>query len=603
MGFSYNASRRAHRLVSGRLNVPTTPSSSEAPDAETLDRMRRRRAYQAWLLARLPTAAELTRQRLAVRRWSNPPLISIVTPVYATPPEILRRMIRSVQHQSYPHWELCLVDDGSPSSWNADMVTRLAAGDPRIRFTRRPHNGGIVAASNDALAMATGEFVALLDHDDELDPRALFAVAREIVARRDVDVIYTDFDVVDAEGLPVVPFLAPDWSPELLLGIPYIVHLTVYRRSLVAQVGGFRPEFEGSQDYDLILRLTRQTDRIVHVPRVLYHWRAWSRSAAANPEAKPWAYAAGIRAIGDHLAHRRFGGRREPGPELGLHAARFQIEGAPLVSVIVTRRAETEDGDGSHMIRRVAALARRTTYAPCEYVLTGTRDEMEAARLAWLARDKGQARDEWRMVGGAAAPEVRFAAYDGLAADPALAANAGAAAARGEYLLFLDAALDPLREDWLSALLELSQQPGIGAVGGQLVDQSGGLWHGGIVITGGEPRLVTREDYRLIRNLSAVSGACLMTPRAVFDAAEGFSPAGQAGYSDVDYCLRLRERGARIVFTPHACLQFAAAPPQTAAAPAHQEAFRARWQARTQADPYYNPNFRQDAARFEIEDV
>jgi glycosyltransferase involved in cell wall biosynthesis len=562
--------------------VPTTPAASDA----SYTGLRDGRAYHAWSARRMASWQELLRQRLAATRWPDPPTISVVTAVYATPPEMLRRMVRSVQQQSYPHWELCLVDDGSPPPWNPEILTRLAGGDPRIRIVRRPRNGGIVAASNDALALATGEFVALLDDDDELDPRALYAVAREIVARRDVDAIYTDLDVIDERGLPSTPIFAPAWSPELLLGVPYVVHLTVFRRSLVVEVGGFRPECEGSQDYDLILRLSRHTTRIVHVPQVLYHWRTWSRSAAGNPSAKPYAYAAGIRAITDHLAHGRFGGRREPGPGLGLHTARFQIEGAPLVSVIVTRRLEHGERAPAieRLVHRVSALATGAAYAHCEYVVAVTPGEMAAARAAW------------RASAGPAIPEPRFVSCDSLT-DPVAAANAAADAATGAHLLFLDEALEPLVPDWLPALLELSQQPGIGAVGGQLLDRGGHTWHAGIVVAAGQPRCVTRDD-RLLRNFSAVSGACLMTPRATFVAAGGFARPAEAGFSDVDYCLRLRDRGERIVFTPHARLRFLDAPPVVP--PAAQDTFRARWGARVDRDPYYNANYRQDDASFGI---
>lgn len=553
--------------------MPPVSSSPEHPLAPTLHQWRQQRAYLGHILDHLPTSDELTRQRLAVRRWQNPPKISIVTPVYATPPDILRRMVRSIQHQSYPHWELCMVDDGSPAPWNPEMLSRLAAGDARIRIERRPHSGGIAAASNDALAMATGEFVAFVDHDDELDPRALYEVARVIAGRPEVDAIYTDLDVIGASGRRGEPLLMPDWSPELLLGLPFVVHLTAFRRSLVESVGGFRSECDGAQDYDLILRISRHTDRFAHIAKVLYHWRAWSRSMVGSPDAKPYAYASGIRAIADHLAQGRFAGRREPGPRVGTHAVRFAIEGTPLVSVIVAARS------ADAVIARLAAFATAAPWTACEYIVAGTRDEIAAIRAVTTR------------------PEPRFIEYDGPP-DAGVAGNAGAAAATGEHLLFLDAALEPQCEDWLTALLELSQQPGIGAVSGCLLDRDGRLWHAGMIVTLGEPHLVQRDD-RLMRNWSAVTGTCLMTPRATFDAVGGFTPAAQVGHSDVDYCLRVREHGERIAFTPHSLLRFTTDPPAAGTAEQRQ-AFQARWLAETQADPYYHPLYRQDDAWFEV---
>jgi GT2 family glycosyltransferase len=561
--------------------------------------------YHAWILQQLPTPDDLTRQRLAVHRWRDAPAISVVTPVYNTPPEMLRRMVQSVRRQSYPHWELCLVDDGSPAPWMTACLARLAAGDSRIRVTRRAQNGGIVAASNDALAMATGDFVALLDDDDELDPRALFAVAREIVARRDVDAIYTDFDVIGTDGIRYEPVLAPDWSPELLLAIPYIVHLTAYRRDLVQRLGGFRAEYEGSQDYDLALRVTRATDRIVHIPEVLYHWRAWARSAAGNPAAKPYAYAAGIRAITEHLRGHAFEARREEGHGIGLHAVRFAIQGQPppLVSVIVPllpRNGDVDvnmDGVGvgvgvsraretGSVLRNLSALVRGTAYARCEYVIVGPAAESAWVMSALAASDVDALRQR-----------ARFVAYDGPP-DAALAANLGAAHARGEHLLFLDDGLEPLCEDWLSALLEFSQQPGIGAVGAKIYRNDDTIWHGGLIVPRAAPHLVWRDD-AITRNYAAVSGACLMTRRATFDALGGFQPGETVGCSDVDYCLRLRERGERIVFTPYARLRHVAAPPPEAG-PARRATFHRHWRDRMQLDPYYNRNYRQDGPWFAV---
>jgi O-antigen biosynthesis protein len=351
---------------------------------------------------------------------------------------------------------------------------------------------------------------------------------------------------------------------------------------------------------------------------VLYHWRAWSRSAAANPEAKPYAYAAGVRAISDHLALGRFGGRREPGPGLGLHTVRFAIEGTPLVSVIVTMRSAVGDvavtGDtadaANAIVRRLSAMASAAPWTHCEYIVAGTRAEIAAIREAWHAAARGAMGDAPSgattgasaattagATAGTTAPAPRFLAHDGPS-DAGLTRNAGAAVARGDHLLFLDAALEPLRDDWLTALLELSQQAGIGVVAGRLLARGGCIWHCGIVITRGEPHLVQRDE-PLLRNYSAVTGACLMTPRATFEAVQGFSADAQVGHGDVDYCLRVRERGERIAYTPHSQLRFADAPP-AAATSAQLQAFQARWQALTQTDPYYNPIYRQDGAWFEI---
>ena len=543
--------------------------------------------YHAWVLRNMPTDADLVRERLSVRRWSDPPLLSVITPVYNTPPEMLRRMVRSIQRQSYPHWELCLIDDGSPLHWTAPYLASLAARDPRIHFQRRACNGGIVAASNEALALASGVFVVLVDDDDELDPRALYAVAERIRERPDTDVIYSDFDVIGTDGVRRDPMLAPAWSPELLLSIPYIAHLAAYRRELVLRIGGFRPEYEGSQDYDLALRVTTLTDRIVHIPRVLYHWRTWSRSAAGNPEAKPYAYAAGLRAITEHLRQHPFEGRREEGHTLGCHSARFPIKGDPLVSLIVpmwTRNGTPALRSIASLQASLTAIAQHTAYPHRECLVAGPR-EQEAMLFDGLDRDVIESL------------RLRFVACDADVAgdgDAALAANGAAAEASGAHLLFLGDDLEPLDPGWLSAMLEFSQQPGIGAVGAKIFLREGLIWHAGLVLPRANPCLVRLDDL-ITRNYSAVSAACLMTRRDLFDTVNGFAAAADAGCSDADYCLRLRPHGQRIVLTPHARLRHLADPPAEADADRRQ-IFRTRWSPSLPFDPFYNRSYRQDAA-------
>jgi O-antigen biosynthesis protein len=544
--------------------------------------------YHAWVLRDAPTDAELTRQRLSVRRWIVPPRLSVITPVYNTPPELLRRMIRSIQSQSYPHWELCLVDDGSPLHWTAPYLSALAARDSRIRLHRRSRNGGIVAATNDALTLATGIFIVLVDDDDELDPRALYAVADQLRETPDADVIYSDFDVIGIDGVRRDPMLAPAWSPELLLSIPYIAHLAAYRRELVQRIGGFRPEYEGSQDYDLALRVSRETDRIVHIPRVLYHWRSWSRSAAGNPDAKPYAYSAGIRAITDHLQQSPFEGRREPGYVLGCHAARFAIKGDPLISLIVPMLMR--NGDEAYrpldrLQRSLTALAEHTTYPHRECLVVGPRAREVPLRDALPA-------------GVVETLRLRYV-VDDTSTDPALAANTAAATAAGSQLLFWGDDLEPLHPDWLSAMLEFSQQPGIGAVGAKTYLRDGIIWHAGLVLPRARPHVVRIDDL-ITRNYSAVSSACLMTRRDVFERVGGFEPAARVGCSDADYCLRLRPHRQRIVLTPHARLRHLASEPPAEADPARHEIFRTRWAASLPSDPFYNRTYRQDAAWYVV---
>ena len=273
-----------------------------------------------------------------------PPRFSILTPVYETPPAVLRKMLRSVLRQSWDDWELCLVDDASEQPAVCEILDAAAAADPRIRVSHRESNGGIVAASNDALEMARGEFACLLDHDDQLHPDALAQVAAAIDADPETDYVYTDEDKIDPAGKHTQPFFKPDWSPERMRTQMYTCHFSVMRRALVEDVGGFDPEFEGSQDWDLVLKVTERARAVAHVPRVLYHWRMLENSAAGSEEAKPWAFEAGARAVQAHCDRIGLPAKVELDPENSavLHLEPRLAE-QPLVSIIIPTAGQIRD--------------------------------------------------------------------------------------------------------------------------------------------------------------------------------------------------------------------------------------------------------------------
>jgi glycosyltransferase involved in cell wall biosynthesis len=536
--------------------------------------------YRMWRLERMPWRDDLYRQRLASRAMRYRPAISIITPLFDTPPDLLDRMLRSVVNQTYPYWEHCLVDDGSSEEWLARYLERCAADDPRVRFQRRSQNGGIVAASNDAISLATGEFVSMLDHDDELAPEALYEFVRRLNARPETDVLYSDFDLIDRQGRHGMATFLPDWSPELLPSVPYVAHLTAYRRSIVEEVGRWRPGFEGSQDFDLALRVATISDRFEHVPKVLYHWRQWERSVAGNPTAKPYAYEALERAVADHFTRLGVDAVRHPTKWIGIGTIRYALSATPLVSVIATVPAGLAASRSAQFVTELAALLQRGGYDRTETVIVAPTDMVKAVGAAAAGMPA-------RVV---ACPNVE---------DFAAAANAGAAAASGEQLLFVGAALSAQQDDWIAALLEYAQQAPIGVVGPKIFRNDGSLWDGGLVLPRGVPHRIQQERGHDLVNYSAVSGTCLMTRRATFEQAGGFQPAAAVGYPDIDYCLRLRALGYRHVITPHANLTVLSppAPDRNAAA---QALFSAVWGKTMTVDPYYNPNFRQDDATFSI---
>jgi len=558
--------------------------------------------YQMWTLRQMPTRDDLFRQRLSSKRLAYKPTISIVTPLFNTAPDALRRMLTTVRDQTYPFWQLCLVDDGSTERWIAPRIERETRSDARLVFHRRLENGGIVAASNDALELTTGEYVAFLDHDDELDPQALYAIARLLNDRPDVDMIYSDLDVIGSNGMREGPSYWPDWSPELLTALPYTAHFRVIRRQLISVVGGIRDGFDGAQDYDLALRISERTQNVAHIPRVLYHWRASPQSVAGNPDAKPYVYEAGQRAVAEYVSRNFVDARRTDGFVRGFHRIQLAPAIRPRVSVVlITERffGLGDPGTPSSLGESLTSLLNRTEYPNFEIIVV-IPNGSDTSNLA--------------SIRTAARVPLQFCVYHGEP-DEGLLANAGVGCAEGDVLVFLDGLIRPLTADWLSSMLDFAQQDGIGAVGAKVYAPDGTIAHSGIVV----PRAVPhpsrwgQEDWgeplglnlHVPWNYSAVSLACLMTRRSVFDALAGFRSVNEVGFDDVDYGLRMRELKLRSVVTPYARLQYCDTPMRSTRRLGSGDrprlvAFQRVWASKTEVDPYYNPNFYQDDGQYSL---
>ncbi|HVY97483.1 MAG TPA: glycosyltransferase [Solirubrobacterales bacterium] len=518
------------------------------------------------------------------------PRFSVVTPVYETPPEVLRAMLASVRRQGCGDWEHCLVDDASRQPHVAEMLAAAAAEDPRVRIEHRAENGGIVAASNDGLAMARGEFVVLLDHDDTLHPDALALVAEAIDADPEVDYVYTDEDKIDASGLHLGPFFKPDWSPERLRTQMYTCHLSVLRRSLVEEVGGFDAEYEGSQDWDLVLKVSERARTVAHVPRVLYHWRMLETSAAGGgEEAKPWAFEAGTRAIQAHC--ERIGLRARAERDLdhpGVYHLRPALEEEPLVSIVMptagTRREVRYERTTlvSHCVRSIVEASTYRNYEiVCVYDL-GTPVEVL---------------EELREIAGDRVRLVPFEEPFNFSAK----INLGAVHSRGEHLLLLNDDMEVVEPDWLQRLVMYSQLDGVGAVGGRLIWQDGRLQHVGIQFVNGLPGHLHHgfpgdfagysNNVLVAQNYLAVTGACLMTPREVFERLGGLTTTFPINYNDMDYCLKVCADGLRVVYDPDTVLyHFESSSRSTEVEDWEKEQFLARWLPLTGVDPYSNPH-------------
>lgn len=559
--------------------------------------------YDTWVRC-FDTLSEADRARIRaeVARMPAPPLISVVMPVYNPDPAVLEEAIRSVRAQLYPHWELCLADDASTDPAVPRLIARAAKEEPRIKAVRRAENGHIARATNTALDLAEGAFVAFMDHDDVLPAHALFEVAAAIQRQPDLDLIYTDEDKIDAKGRRFEPHFKSDWNPELLYSQNYVNHLTVVRTALVRAVGGLRPGFEGSQDHDLLLRLADRLapERIRHLPQVLYHWRAAIGSGTFSDKALARAEAARLQALADLIARRGWPHRAERGP-LGFNRlVRALPAPAPRVTVVIPTRDRAE-------LLRVAldGVLHRTDYPAIEVVIldNDSREPETAALFAGMQAD----------------PRVRVLASPGPFNFSALS-NEGARAGRGELLLFLNNDIEVREPGWLAEMVSIAVEPQVGAVGAKLSYPDGTLQHGGVVLgaggVAGHSHLgIGPEDpgyfgrMMISQEVSAVTGACLMMRRAVFDEIGGFDAARLAvAFNDVDLCLRIRAAGYVIIWTPHAHLIHHESksrgqedtPAKRARFEAEVATMLERWGPQLRNDPYYNPNFARAKAQFRL---
>ncbi|MBV9075889.1 MAG: glycosyltransferase [Methylobacteriaceae bacterium] len=563
--------------------------------------------YAAWLLEN-ETVSEAERRFMLdlMAEWRDPPLISVVMPVYNTPPRELEAAIRSVESQLYPRWELCIADDASPDPAVRPVLEAALARDTRIKVAWRPENGNIAAASNSALALATGAFVALLDHDDLLPPHALYYVAREIVAHPDSDIIYTDEDKVDESGARYDPHMKSDWNEEMLLAQNYLNHLSVFRTELVRRAGAFRLGLEGSQDHDLILRILDHTDetRIRHVPRVLYHWRNYKRSGAFSGRRLDEALRARRRALEDYVARRGIDGEVLEGP-FGFNRLKRRLpDPAPKVTVVIPTR------DAAKLVAVAArGVLEGTTYPDLELVIIDNESREPETRTLFdaLRRD----------------PRVKIRPYPGPFNFSAMN-NRVVEESDAEFILLLNNDIEVIEPNWLGEMVALGLSDAVAAVGGRLLYPDNHVQHGGIVLgvgglngvdgVAGHSQLRAKRRHpgyfgRLVipQYMSAVTGACMLVRREAFLAVGGFDEDKLAvAFNDVDLCLKLRAAGWKIAWTPYATLyHHESATRGVDTAPEKQERFNRevrvmldRWGQTLRRDPYYNPNLSLVSAHF-----
>ena len=585
-----------------KLN-PSGPQPYWVPELDVVDPNWEHDApYDRWLSAHRTRPSDLQRMRDVLPLLARTPLFSVIVPVYDTPERFLREALDSVLVQVYPHWELCIADDASRAPHVRRILAEYAAHDERVKLALRETNGHISASSNTALALAGGEFVALLDHDDVLAPEALFENALVVNRHPEVDIIYSDEDKIDDEGRRHDPYFKPDWSPDSVLARNYVSHLGVYRRSLVEAVGGFREGFEGSQDYDLLLRASERAGRIEHIPRPLYHWRVHEGSTATDRGQKNYAHEAAIRALEEALARRGEPGRVEDSAAApGLYTVRYALARPGRVSIIVPTRDHGADVDLC-----LRSVFERSTYRDIEVVLVdnGSRDP-ESLRVfgAWLQREP----ERLKLV----AHDVPFNFSE--------INNFAVARSTGAYVVLLNNDTEVIAPDWIEALMEQAQRPSVGAVGAKLLYDDGTIQHAGVIVglggvAGHSHKHLAGDDPgyfftpQTVNNYSAVTAACLMVRREVYDEVGGLDERLRIAFNDVDFCLRIRAAGYYNVYLPHVQLYHHESksrgaedtPEKTERFLGEQLLMHERWQTDERSDPFYNRNLTLETENYAI---
>ena len=560
--------------------------------------------YGEWYDLTKPTEEDLKAQRET--HFEYEPLFSVVIPVYKTPERYLKEMLDSILDQTYGQWEVCIAD-GSPRGQDVEKVLKkYAEKDPRIHYEILGGNRGIAGNTNGALSMAAGDFVILADHDDTIPPQAFYEVAKAINKHPDCDVLYSDEDKLDMDGKALFdPHFKPDFNPDLLTSVNYICHLFVVKKELLDRVGGFRQEFDGAQDYDFIFRCTEQAKEIVHIPQVLYHWRCHQGSTASNPESKMYAFEAGARAIMAHYERMGIAAEKvEKGVDYGIYHTTFKIKGEPLVSIIIPNKDHSRDLDVC-----VRSILEKSTYRNLEFIIVEN-NSTEPETFAYY-EEMEEKHPAFHVVTWKEG--FNYSAIN----------NFGASFAKGEYLLLLNNDTELLEPDSIREMLGFCQREDVGIAGARLLYADDTIQHAGVVIGFGGiaghtfiglhkaensyfHRAMCAQDY------SAVTAACMMSKKSVFEAVGGFTEELAVAFNDIDYCMKVREQGKLVVYAPYAVLHHYESksrgledtPEKVARFNREVAVFARRWpEILKNGDPYYNPNLTLRKSDFSLRDL
>ena len=558
--------------------------------------------FKRWVKKRSLTKEQIDKINEEIAKFNYQPKISIIMPVYNVEQIWLEKAIDSVSNQLYNNLELCIVDDASTKKHIRETLKKYSEKDSRIKIKYLKKNRGIAGASNEALALATGEFVGLLDNDDELTVDALYECAKLLNRHPEADLIYSDEDKINAIGKRTKPFFKPDYSPDLLLSMNYICHFCMFRKSIVDDIRGFKIGYEGSQDYDLILRFIEKTnpERIFHIPKILYHWRKLPGSVAAAVEAKSYSFFSAKKALSDYLKRNEIDGEVLDGKFLGSYRVRKKIVNCHKVSIIIPFKDKWEV-----LKTCVNSILGKTEYKDYEIVLVNNQSEQEGT-FEYLDSIKDK-------------PIIKIIEYDKSFNYPAIN-NYAVSQINSEYFILMNNDTEVISPNWIESMLEFAQRKDVGVVGALLYYPNNTIQHAGTIVGIGGVAAHPHKHFakksmgyfgriKIIQNMSAVTAACMMTKKSIFKEVNGFDENLSHAFNDVDYCLKIREIGYLVVYTPYAELyHYESLSRGYEDSPAKKERFRneieyfqARWKGfLNKGDPYYNPNLTIESEDFSI---
>jgi glycosyltransferase involved in cell wall biosynthesis len=569
--------------------------------------------YGRWLDKNFPDFIEIAKLRKLEQKLTYRPLISVLVPTYSPKPQFLRDCIESVQAQIYENWELCIIDDASPDEETRKIIEEYAEQDKRIKYRFLKTNQHIAKATNAAIEMAGGEFVALFDHDDLLWPNALYEVVNVLNKNQTLDFIYTDEDkITEDRHFHLGPFFKPDWNPDFLHSVNYITHLSVIRKTLLNDLGGLRSDYNGAQDWDLFLRITSATKNIHHIPKIVYSWRIHDLSTAKDTKSKPYVIEAQKKAIEDDLRRKGYHDVlvQQDHKHKGYWNVQYPPQGKPLISIIIPTKNQYK------VIKRcVNSIHKKSTYSNFEIVIVDT-GSTDPKVLSWFKKLQKKHSNiqvvDW--------PEQPFS-YS-------RSCNKGAEMAHGELLVMLNNDTEVITPNWLELMAGDAQRPEIGAVGCLLffpdnyhIQHAGiGVGLGGVAANSFSmmtlTQTMTATQHLMVNtkhNMSAITAACLMVRKSVYDEVGGFAEEFRVTYNDVDICLRLREKGYENLYTPYVRLlhheSISVGMPEEIAKrdtfefQKAKELFITRWSKYIEHDPNLNPNLNKDNAFYDIPDI